>query len=230
MYRPFLEPCLGWQAGQGVPRCSVRDAQCSCWHWEEQAPTWYPEMPAETHQLASPGAIREAEEGWGKEPACSGCLTFSLSSTEPDTPTSSGTTKSKAPARSPSSWKPGTQSPCTSHNITKAYSPPTGPGLSDLTPQSKPLEHISVESSPTSRDPSSLSPTLPSITRWRPERCRSETPREESRFRSDLLGVANERCALRLPLLIRERFFCPESRYPSRWCSRRPQLCLPHAR
>ena len=34
-------------------------------------------MPAETHQLASPGAIREAEEGWGKEPACSGCLTFS---------------------------------------------------------------------------------------------------------------------------------------------------------
>lgn len=131
---PFLEPCLGWLAGQGVPRCSVRDAQCSCWHWEEQAPTWYLEMPAETHQLASPGAIQEAEEGWGKEPACSGCLTFSLFSTEPDTPTSSGTTKSKAPARSPSSWKPGTQSPCTSRNTTKAYTLPTGPGLSDLTP------------------------------------------------------------------------------------------------
>lgn len=40
-------------------------------------------------------------------------------------------------------------------------------------------------------------------------------------------GVAKERCALRLPLLIRERFFCPESRYPSRWCSRRPLLSAP---
>lgn len=81
---PFLEPFLGWQAGQGVPRCSVRDVQCS-WHWEEQAPTWYLEMPTETHQLASPGAIREAEEGWENEPACSGCLTFSLFSTQPQT-------------------------------------------------------------------------------------------------------------------------------------------------
>lgn len=45
------------------------------WHWEEQAPTWYPEMPAKMHQLVSPGAIREAE-GWENEPCLLRLLTF----------------------------------------------------------------------------------------------------------------------------------------------------------
>ena len=220
---PFLEPFLGWQAGQGVPRCSVRDAQCS-WHWEEQAPTWYLEMPTETHQLASPGAIREAEEGWENEPACSGCLTFSLFSTQPQTHLLAQVLQRAKP--------PQVRHPAGSREPSPHAHPITlqNPGVPDyLTwlPLSKPLESFSVESSPTSRDTSSLSPTLTSITRWRPERCRSETPLKESRIRFDLLGVAKERCALRLPLLIRERFFCPESRYPSRWCSRRPLLSAP---
>ena len=157
---PFLDPFLGWQAGQGVPRCSVRDAQCS-WHWEEQAPTWYLEMPTETHQLASPGAIREAEERWENEPACSGCLTFSLFSTQPHLLAQVLQRAKPQHVRHPA----GSREPSPhAHPITlqKLTLFPGVPDYLTWLPLSKPLESFSGESSPTSRDTSSLSPALTS--------------------------------------------------------------------
>lgn len=149
-----------------------------------------------------------------------------------DTPTNSGFTKSKAPACSPFRWK---QEHSPNAHITSqmlSFHPSMGT-LTILTrrPQNMPLEQISFESSRTSKDTSSPSPTPTTIIRGRPEKWRRlkgksiGEPSEEPRIPFHLLGVANEPRALRLPLLVGARL---SARSPgTRVTAARGRACSP---
>nr|XP_030709790.1 uncharacterized protein LOC115851721 [Globicephala melas] len=98
-------------------------------------------------------------------------------------------------------------------------------------PQNMPLEQISFESSRTSKDTSSPSPTPTTIIRGRPEKWRRlkgksiGEPSEEPRIPFHLLGVANEPRALRLPLLVGARL---SARSPgTRVTAARGRACSP---
>lgn len=191
-------------------------------------------MPAKTHQLASPGAIREAGEGWENEPCLLRLPDFlSLLYPATDTPTNSGFTKSKAPACSPFRWK---QEHSPNAHITSQKLLSFHPSMGTLTiltrrPQNMPLEQISFESSRTSKDTSSPSPTTTTIIRGHPEKWRRMKgksigePSEEPRIPFHLLGVANVPCALRLPLLVGARL---SARSPgTRVTAARGRACSP---
>ena len=171
-------------------------------------------------------------------PACSGCLTFSLFSTQPQTHLLTQVLqRAKAPACSPFRWKQehGPNAHITSQKLLSFH--PSMGTLTILTrrPQNMPLEQIRFESSRTSKDTSSLSPTPTTIIRGHPgkwQRMKGKSIGDHSgepRLPFHLLGVANVPRALRLPLLVGARF---SARSPgTRGTAARGRACsLPPAR
>lgn len=191
------------------------------WRLEDPAPTSRLEMPAKSHEPASPGATREAEKDGDRRPAGSGA-SLSPSSLRSHRHTYSGRFNEERSSCNVPQLGAGTQPKCM-HDITNAclplisgrpdsphspLPPPAPPNMPQFASRANRFCTQPYEESLRGRLSPPLQPPSPADARKSGSRRRKLACRHLGAARAPfhLLGVANVQSARRLPLLQRARF------------------------